>query len=259
MNSNEYLISVLEKYAPRSLDKYEFKLMLLKIRLKNWASCCYISINNSGSRAKGTAISIASDVDYFISLKRDCKANNGDLKSIYKSLFDYLSQKYNSVIKQNVSIRIIIDELVVDVTPGRKESGNTDDHWIYVSKKDTWKKTNIQKHINDVSKSDRLNEIKLLKIWRELHGLDFPSIYLEYLAINCLSGKSKDASKLWENFYFLLNELAKETNNPLYRRIVDPANTANILSELLTLTEKKAIISKAKSSIRKKYWDEIVW
>lgn len=170
-----------------------------------------------------------------------------------------MKTKYNPVRKQNVSFRIKIGDLEVDITPARKQSGNTNDHWLYVSKQDTWKQTNIQKHINDISGSGRLNEIKLLKIWRELNGLDFPSIYLEYLAISSLSGKSKDASKLSDNFIFLLRELAKDTNNPFYSRIVDPANSNNILSDLLTASEKKAIISKAKISSGQQYWKDIVW
>lgn len=259
MDSNMYLETILNKYAPRSLDSYTLKILLLKSDLQKWASSCYISILNSGSRAKGTAISIASDVDYLISLTSDCNSNNGGLKSIYDGLYNHLRTEYNPVRKQNVSFRIKIGNLEVDITPARKQSGNTNDHLLYVSKQDTWMKTNIQKHINDISGSGRLNEIKLLKIWRELNGLDFPSIYLEYLSISSLSGKSKDVSKLSDNFIFLIRELAKDTNNPLNSRIIDPANSNNILSDLLTETEKKAIISKAKISCGQQYWKDIVW
>ena len=98
-----------------------------------------------------------------------------------------------------------------------------------------------------------------MKIWRELNKLDFPSIYLEYLTIAILSGKSKDTSKLNDNFWFTLQALSKDINNPLNIRIVDPANSTNILSDLLKTTEKKTIISKAKLSIAQKYWSDIVW
>jgi len=259
MDSNMYLQTILNKYAPRSLDSYTLNILLLKVDLQKWASTCFISTLNSGSRAKGTAISIASDVDYLISLTSDCNANSGGLKSIYDGLHNHLKGKYNPVKKQNVSFRIKIGDLEVDITPARKQSGNTNDHWLYVSKVVTWKQTNIQKHINDISGCGRLNEIKLLKIWRELNSLDFPSIYLEYLTISVLLGKSKDASKLADNFIFLLRELAKDTNNPLHSRIVDPANSNNILSELLTVTEKKTIISTAKISAGQQNWANIVW
>lgn len=254
-----YLQSIINKYAPRSLDSHTLSILLLKADLQKWASTCFISVLNSGSRAKGTAISLASDVDYLVSLTSSCNANSGGLKSIYDGLYNHLRTKYNPVRKQNVSFRIKMGNLEVDITPARKQLGNTNDHWLYVSKQDTWKQTNIQKHINDISGSGRLNEIKLLKIWRELNGLEFPSIYLEYLTISSLSGKSKDASRLSDNFIFLLRELAKDTNNPLNSRIIDPANSNNILSDLLTTSEKRAIISKAKISSGQQYWKDIVW
>jgi len=79
-----------------------------------------------------------------------------------------------------------------------------------LSKKDTRRQTNIQKHINDISNSGRTNEIKLLKIWRELNKLEFPSIYMEYLVIEILSGKSRGSGSLADNFMYVLSELAKD-------------------------------------------------
>jgi hypothetical protein len=194
-----------------------------------------------------------------ISLDSTCNENNGGLKGIYDSLHEFLKGKYNPVRKQNVSFRIKFNGLEIDITPARKQTGNTNDHWLHLSKLNTWRQTNIQKHITDVSTSGRTNEIKILKIWRELNGLDFPSIYLEYLTINTLSGKSKDATSLADNVWHVINELKKDSGNPLFGRIVDPANTGNILSDLLTTTEKNAIISKAKIAGQAKRWDQIVY
>ncbi len=253
-----YLENILNKYAPRNLDDYTRNIAVLKSDLKQWASSCYISVLNSGSREKGTAISIASDVDYLVSLTSDCNVNSGGLKKIYDGLYNHLKTKYNPVRTQNVSFRINIDNLEVDITPARKHSGNTNDHWLYVSKQGTWKQTNIQKHISDISGSGRTKEIMLLKIWREQNGLEFPSIYLEYLSVKSLSGKSKNPSQLSDNFLHLLNELAKDTNNPMDSRIIDPANSNNILSDLLTTKEKKTIISRAKISIGHEYWEDII-
>jgi len=254
-----YLSSILQKYQARDLTNYFSSISQLKNLLQKWADTCYIEILDSGSRAKGTAISLASDVDYLVSLTNNCNESCGGLKSIYDSLFNKLNNSYNNVRKQNVSVRISLGGLEVDITPARKQAGNTNDHWLYVSKFDTRQQTNIQKHINDVSQSGRLSEIKLLKIWRELNGLDFSSIYLEYLIIdNILLNKSKDAGDLTDNVSYILSELAKDEDNPLYARVVDPANTSNILSDLLTQTEKTQIINVAKRSIRQT-WGEIFY
>jgi len=255
-----YLNQILQKYNGRDISGYSNALSQLHTTLKTWASSCYANLLYSGSRAKGTAISIASDVDYIVSLTSNCNENSGGLKSIYDSLFTKLKGTYTNVRKQNVSVRINLNGLEVDITPARKQPGSTNDHWLYVSKSDTRKQTNIQKHITDILQSGRTNEIKILKIWRELHQLDFPSIYLEYLLVNnILLNKSKDTNSLGDNVWHVLNELARSTGNPLSARIIDPANSANILSDLLTIAEKNKIISQAQTSIRQTNWNQIVW
>jgi hypothetical protein len=258
--SNMYLYQILQKYNARDLSIYSYAIAQLKSTIKTWASSCYLSILDSGSRAKGTAISLASDVDFLVSLTSRCNEDSGGLKSIYNSLYSKLNSNYQNVRKQNVSVRINLSGLEVDITPGRKQTGNTNDHNLYVSKLETWKQTNIQKHINDVSGSGRTNEIKLLKIWRELNQLDFPSIYLEYLLINnVLLNKSKDIHSLADNFWHILQELSKNSGNPLFARIIDPANSTNILSDLLTDADKNKIITKASESIRQRNWGNVVY
>jgi hypothetical protein len=98
-----------------------------------------------------------------------------------------------------------------------------------------------------------------LKIWRELNRLEFPSIYLEYLLVNSiLYGKSKDQNSLGDNVWYVLNELAKTQNNPLFIQIVDPANSSNILSDLLSNSEKNQIISRAQLATRQSNWNQII-
>lgn len=255
-----YLYQILQKYTARDLTNYSGLLSQLKNTLQTWASSCYVNILDSGSRAKGTAISLASDVDYLVSLTSGCNDNNGGLKGCYDSLFTRLNSTYSSVRKQNVSVRINLSGLEVDITPARKQDGNTNYHNLYISKSDSWTQTNIQKHITDISQSGRTNEIKVLKIWRELHQIDFPSIYLEYLLMNnILLNRSKDTNSLGDNVWHTFNELAKTQGNPLSARIVDPANSNNILSDLLTTAEKNKIISQAQTAIRQTNWNQIVW
>jgi len=103
-------------------------------------------------------------------------------------------------------------------------------------------------------------EIKLLKIWRELNQLEFSSIYLEYLLItNLLIKRPFGLDNLASNFWHILLELSKDAGNPLFSRIIDPANSNNIFSDLLTVNEKNQIIMKAKNSIRQTDWSRIVW
>ena len=71
----------------------------------------------------------------------------------------------------------------VDFVPGKRQDNYGSDHSLYRRKADTWTKTNVDKHVNVVAGSGRLNEIRASKIWRERHQLEFPSLYLELMVI----------------------------------------------------------------------------
>lgn len=257
-NTSLYLYQILRSYKGRDIQTNSFNINFLKADLKKWAGTCYIEIINSGSYAKGTAISKSSDIDLLISLKHDCNENDGGLKYCYDSLYDWLSRSYSNVRKQNESVRVKLSDLEIDITPARKLAGNTNDHTLYVSKKNSVKKTNIKKHISDISQSGRTNEIKLLKIWREINGLDFPSIYLEYLLVTkVLIYKSKDIESLSDNLNHVFHELAKYDGNPLFSVIDDPANSNNRLSDLLNVDEKIKIIESARKASTEKYWENV--
>ena len=268
IENQKYLTSIIKKYIPpfpKFLLELSPELIQLKTVLRNWANVYLLDILDSGSHAKGTAINFSSDIDYIVSLKSEFHEQNGGLKTIYTSLKNELIRNYGneSIRFQNVSFRINIFNLKIDITPARKHKGNTNNHSLFVSKRKTWTQTNIQKHINDVSKSGRTQEIKLLKIWRELHKLDFPSIYLEYLIINILSGKSLENNCIEKHFILILEELAKGKQGDMNRRMMDPANSKNILSELLTNSAKDKIIRKAKESLqffnKSKNWKQVIW
>ncbi len=251
---NMYLLQILQKYQARNIA--DDARNELKNYIYNWCKKCNPEIFLSGSRAKGTAISLASDYDYFISLSSGCNISSKGIEAISDALYSHLKKKYPyNIRRQNVSTRIEISGLNIDITVGVKISGYQNYHWLYRSKDNSRKQTNIKKHIDDISKSGRTNEIKLLKIWRELNGLEFPSIYLEYLLIeNILLNKSTDSSNLSNNIVHVFTELAKNEGNPLFSRIVDPSNTTNILSDLMTQAEKNKIINAAKSALQSNWY-----
>ena len=84
-------------------------------------------------------------------------------------------------------------------------------------------------------------------------------MYLEYLLVkNILAGRSIASDQLAPNCWHIFNELAKGAGNPLLARVVDPANSANILSDLLTVAEKNKIIAQAKVATSQRFWGSIV-
>lgn len=75
-----------------------------------------------------------------------------------------------------------------DTTNALKEIYNS----LYsLAQRDSWTQTNVSLHVSTVHNSGRLREIRAVKIWRMLHGLDFPSLYHELFVIDALSGRSR--------------------------------------------------------------------
>lgn len=254
MTADEYVKGIIDKYLlPVELDlitRITTVDSLIDI-VKSWAGVCLHDVQVSGSRVKGTAISLGADLDLFISLK---STTSNTLREIYDSLFLYIKSKRIECRKQNVSIGVSYNNHDIDLVPGKKHSGNTTDHSIYKSKQDTWTQTNVNTHIRHVKSSGRIEEIVLLKIWRELHGLEFPSFYLELTVIDALTHKKKNNPA--ENFLTTLDYLSSDFAG---KTIIDPANSNNRVSDDLNRDERGVIAKAAKNSRSQDKWEKIIW
>src|SRR4029077_3229366 len=126
-----------------------------------------------------------------------------------------------------------------DLVPAKHQGGNSEYHSLYRRRADTWAQTNVMTHIATVSGSARLSEIRVLKLWRDQKRLDLPSFYLELTVIEALSGAR---SSLSQNVWRALEYLRDRFPNA---RVVDPANTNNVISDDLTVSDKAKIASAA--------------
>jgi len=188
MDNNEYVRSIIRKYhlVHDATSPAVIAAQSLFPTIKAWANNYLLEVRFSGSTAKGTAIRGSTDVDLFISLNPDTP---GSLRDIYENLHAFLIQARISAKRQDVSIGITLNGTSVDLVPGRKQKGNTSDHSLYRNKGKTWIQTNVEQHIKLISESGRLDEIRSAKIWRMLHGLEFPSFYLEMIVLYALYRK----------------------------------------------------------------------
>ncbi len=246
----QYLQDILKKYAVDIRLSLYYKSFFSQY-ISEWAGSNLKDIIVSGSSAKGTAVSNGVDVDLFISLYSQTRY---ELSVIYNDLFNFMTRKRFQVRKQNVSIGITHNNYQIDLVPAKLQSSYGSDHSLYVSKKNTWTKTNINTHIIQIKNSNRINEIKLVKIWRNLNGLDFPSFYLELIVINAL--RFCKFGDIANNFFKALTFISDNIENKVY---YDPANTNNCISAQMTLFEKQKIAKCAKESVSKQYWKEIVY
>ena len=64
--------------------------------------------------------------------------------------------------------------------------------------------------------------------------------------------KNQPAKNLWAVFQYLRDHFVDKT-------VIDPSNSNNIISQDLYKYEKEAIANKAKESLSKQYWKDIIW
>ena len=249
MTGLEYVNDILKKYAVDSNIAAWYRNFLYPY-ISEWAGGYLVDFKISGSTAKGTAVSSGTDVDFFISLTSNL---NTSLSEIYGNLYTYMSNKGFSVRRQNVSIGVDYNSDQIDLVPAKRQSQFGNDHSLYLSKSSTWTKTNIETHISQVISSNRLKEIKLAKIWRNKNRLDFPSFYLELVVIDALKGSIIGATDV--NFLKALKFIASTIETKIY---IDPANSNNYISNLISAAEKKKIAQLALSSANQQYWKDIV-
>lgn len=221
MTADEYLQRILAREAVDSGSYSPVRRVqgLIEPAIREWARNWLVDVSPSGSFAKGTANHSGTDIDLFISLAQHTP---NTLKEIYDTLFTKMTQKGYSPKRQNVSISVKVTGYSVDLVPAKRQDAYSNDHSLYRRKADTWTKTNVAQHIQHVIRGGWVDETRIVKLWRNQKGLDFPSFYLELTVINALSGQYGTlSSNVWKAFQYLRDTFPGA-------RVIDPANTNNI-------------------------------
>lgn len=252
MTGDQYIHQVLAKYDVTRGGYFSPAMEIvtpLSTELRAAFGHALSSTQLSGSNAKGTAVLGSTDVDVFLSF-----ASLGDpLRDIYQAVYDHAQRAGYAPRKQNVSIGITYRGKSVDLVPGRQQS-TAGYHSLYRRRANTWTQTNVDVHIRQVRDSGRTAAIRALKIWRNLHHVDFPSFYLELLAI-----EGMNAARVYTLADSVMAGLRYFASNIERSRVIDPSNTNNIVSEDLTVAEKRAVAGAAGLSAGKTTWGEILW
>lgn len=250
MSAEQYLRGILSRESVNNSIPF---LLDSRIRplMQHWANRFLADFIPSGSFAKGTANKSGTDIDFLISISPNC---NNSLSDIYNSLYSCLAGAGLRPKKQNVSLNINIDGYSVDLVPAKQQDYGSSDHSLWRHKANTWTKTNIAKHVQYVRSANMSDKIRLIKLWRDQKGLDFPSFYLEMAVIKALSL----SSILFSLDYQILEIFRHMQENITSIKFVDPANTNNIISDDLTLSEKGKIQNAAKQALCASDWSQIV-
>lgn len=204
-------------------------------------------IKIAGSVSKGTANREGYDLDVVVYFP---SSDIRTLKEIYEAVYNKLATKY--VVEQKSSaIRIRSlstngqnSDYHIDVVPG-KFIENSNDVFLHVRYGEKERmQTNLKTHIQHIVGSGCQEVIRLVKLWKIRNGLSLKTFVLELFVVKTLSG-SQSKSDLEASFIKVMEALSTSMRVEL----VDPANTANIVSRLLTDADKSMISSKATETL----------
>jgi hypothetical protein len=203
-------------------------------------------IKYAGSREKGTMISDCYDLDivcYFPS------SDERSLKEIREDVANRLAEKY--LLNHKASAERILDlkgtdapsDFHIDVVPGRFIK-DTKDVFIHVASGEKERmQTNLKVHIDYIANSGCVPIIRLVKLWSRRNNLRVKTFVLELFVVETLSGY-QNKSDLKKSFLKVLEVFKDDFPST---RLIDPANSNNIVSQLVDDSEKKNISQSAEN------------
>lgn len=258
MDAEKYLEEVLKSQTLGD-DSEEVKAMqserskvetLLNARFKEGKP----TIRYAGSYKKGTMILDNYDLDITCYFSSDDNTGEENLKEIYDNVSGALEEKY-FIEKKKSSIRLKKKQsdnstpldFHIDVVPGRFTDESKGDVFLFQANGEKERlKTNLDKHIDHIKGSGVIDEIKLIKFWKQRNGLNVKTFILELLVVEVLKGRSSkgleaNLKKLWTAFRDEIDEI----------KIEDPANpSGNDLSEMFDASVKTALTLVASKTIK---------
>jgi hypothetical protein len=253
VSADEYLRGILAREAVDSAMRSPLRGLDGEVRrvLRAATEGRRMELYPSGAFEKGTANASGRQIDFLASFAPTTTETVG---SLYGQMFGALDKLGYEPKRRDVSIAVTLKNVALDIIPARREAMITDVHEVWLPRLQRVVKTNLTQHILDTQSSGRREEIRVLKIWRDQQGLDFPSLYLELSVIAAL--KKRPQAALAENVWAVFGYF--ESLFPA-RSVLDPVNAINIVSDLLDPAGKEAIRKAAQYARAGRAWSEIVW
>ncbi len=250
MTNQEYLESLLNS---QRLSKTELdNLQTLRARIEAVLGSLSGSprFYYAGSYGKDTIIRENYDLDVVAYWPSDCSYT---LKDIFYGVGEVLKRQWTYVNPKTVAWEIPFQGgFHIDVVPGRAIDSTFKYANLYRRDKDSSLKTSIKVHIDTVRDSGRREAIRLMKLWKVRKKVPFKTFILELMTIEGCKGKS-------------LSELEPQLNdafqyirdNIVNARVVDPANTNNVISDDISTADKLTIKAAARAAIDARSWRDV--
>ena len=252
MSNDDYLRQLLaqQELSPAQLDS----LRTLREQIESQLSVLQGTprFYYGGSFGKKTMVQASFDLDIVVYWPHNCGYS---LKDIYAAVGKTLKGHWNYVTPKTVAWQLPFQGgFHIDVVPGRAIDQTFRYANLYRSDIDTTLQTSIKIHIDTVRNSGRREVIRLIKLWRTKRNVPFKkTLALELVTIDGCRGARTDALETQT-----LAALSHIRDNILTARIVDPANTNNIISDEMSVTEKYQIQSAADVALKARLWSEVL-
>lgn len=217
-------------------------------------------IKYAGSYEKGTMIQDCYDLDivcYFPD------TDNRTLKEIRDDVSSHLNKKY--IMEDKASAERILNlkgttapqSYHIDVVPGRFISGSSDVFLHLAEGEKERLQTNLKTHISHIKDSGCVPIIRLVKIWAYRNNVKVKTFVLELFVVEVLSG-SRSKSDIKTSFLKVLEEMKNRFETI---QLVDPANTGNVVSRLMSTVDKTFVAQSANKAFEalKSENDLAVW
>lgn len=258
MDKGSYLNRVLDSHKMGHVDdlmtKYIEKREVVKNSLQEkFKDQIATRAINSGSYAKHDAINTKFDLDVCQPFKRNAF---NTLEEMADAVYDFFCDEFEDddlvkykTRKQRVSTGVTFvidgDEIQMDIVPGRELV--TDDYSVtnrlnlHVRPKllqpASTTQTNIQEHINLVKgKNAERGIIRLLKVWKTNKNQSrVKSFFVELITIRAFESCNETPSGVWPQLKMVMEYIR---DNAQTIRLVDPANSNNVVSDTMTDSEK---------------------
>lgn len=204
-------------------------------------------IKYAGSQAKGTVIRDSYDLDivcYFPS------TDTRTLKEIRDDVSAHLSKRY--VMEDKSSAERITNlknasapiGYHIDVVPGKFIEG-TKDVFLHVAYGEKERmQTNLKTHIDHIVNSGCVDVIRLAKLWNYRNNVGIKTFILEIFVVRALIGsRNKGNPKL---AFIEVLQAMKDQFGTL--QLVDPANTNNVVSQLISQSHRVMVAKAAEDA-----------
>lgn len=260
---NQYLKKVLESQKLDKQNPVIQELLAMRVMLKSCFKQCFGNFLagspiDSGSYAKATLVSSKFDIDIIIPFKKNSVSRITEMSEVVFNYLSHLSTINHNIVKireQGKSIGVLVkifgEKKWIDIVPGKEinnyqKDGNLNlhhrvkDNGFLAPARNTTMKTNPRKH-RSLTENEKENReiIQLFKVWGNVSGIKFSTPPIEYM-VHFAAEKYGFTTSIFEN---LMTTIVYIIKNLETKRIVDIANSNNVISEMMTEGEKRKVVN----------------